>query len=279
MATENSDRLNSVFVGIDVAIAKKKRLPVSVCKFIKGRLTPLPLRGEFKKPPSGRGNKSGLEPENRKQFASDVVIWMAKLCRKMSLRIKRIAIDAPSDYCNPHLERRLAEQALDKAGIRCFTTPTKEIFEKKVSEAITHFATGGKESRMPNANQVWMLVGFDLFIALRDAGYECVETYPQAIVRELHCSSRHKSTAQGLKGQIERTASVLGYSEKELESLLNGMGFGSRHDRLDALLSAWVASLPPEKTKVFGQLPNDAIVVPDMAALETAKTMQSSEKS
>ncbi len=45
------------FVGIDVAFAKNKVLPVSVCIRPAGRpLDILPLRVLFQKPPAGRGD-------------------------------------------------------------------------------------------------------------------------------------------------------------------------------------------------------------------------------
>ena len=50
------------FVGIDVAFAKNKVLPVSVCLRPKGRpLDILPLRVSFEKPPAGRGNVLALD--------------------------------------------------------------------------------------------------------------------------------------------------------------------------------------------------------------------------
>lgn len=260
----------SVYIGIDVAFAKKKRLPISVCEIIDGQFTALRLRREFDKPPAGRGNKAALDESQVKEYAELVVQWVRKLQKKQSLSVVQIAIDAPSNYCLPHLTRRLSEQALDKAGISCFATPTKTQFDEKISNSLEHLKLGGKLSRLPNANQLWMLVGFALFDALTTAGFDCVETYPQAIVHELKCSSQHKSTSEGLKGQIERVGAVLGYSKKELTALLATMGYGSRHDKLDALLSAWVASLPKEHRKVFGAEPDDAIVVPNMDAIGEA---------
>lgn len=264
---KSSKREEKVYVGIDVAFAKKKRLPVSVCKFVDGRLMPLTLRKESDKPPAGRGNKAALEGAERREYADQVVEWLQELARKQSLHVEQIAIDAPSDFCAPNLTRRLSEQALDKAGISCFATPTKNQFDEKICVSKEHLSTGGKLSRLPNANQLWMLVGFALFEALKAAGFGCIETYPQAIVHELKCSGKHKSTADGLKDQIERVAPILGYSRKELTELLGQMGFGSQHDKLDALLSAWIASLPSEHRKIFGVAPDDAIVVPNMEAI------------
>ena len=69
---------------------------------------------------------------------------------------------------------------MDNAGISCFTTPDAEQFERIREKALAHLRGGGAENRLPHANQLWMLVGFELFSALGQI-WECRETYPQAI--------------------------------------------------------------------------------------------------
>src|SRR5262245_1417384 len=109
------------FLGIDVAFAKKKVLPVSVCIRPAGRpLDILPLRVSFEKPPAGRGNVLALDEAVRRQFAEAVLAWIEKLARDKRLRVWRIAIDAPSDYCRDASGRRAAERSLDESGISCF---------------------------------------------------------------------------------------------------------------------------------------------------------------
>lgn len=250
------------FVGIDVAFAKGKPLPVSVCvKREAASLDNLPLRVAFEKPPVGRGNVQALDEAVRRQFAEDVLAWLEKLERVKHLTIRRIAIDAPSDYCRDASGRRAAERAMDAHGISCFATPTEARFQEKVEQARKHLANGGKPSRLPNANQLWMLVGFELFRTLKRR-YECIETYPQAIVHELKCAARHKSTGQGLQSQIDEAAKLLGISATEMRARLLAMGYGSVHDRLDAFLSAWVAHLEETERKAFGTPPDDVIWVP-----------------
>jgi predicted nuclease with RNAse H fold len=262
-------QIREVFVGIDVAFAKNKRLPICVCEVRDRRLTPLALRNNFDPPPAGFGNRATLQLGPPNQFATSLVEWLSELQEHMGLKIKRIAIDAPSDYCQPGLPRRLSEQALDKHGISCFATPTKQHFEEKISAAVKHLQSGKTEATIPNANQLWMLVGFALFNTLRNNGYDCIETYPQAIVQAMNCSGPHKSTVEGFSAQLDCAAKFTGHSSPDaFQKQLVAMGFGSRHDKLDAFLSAWVASLPPNHRKVFGTEPNDAIVVPDMAAIE-----------
>jgi predicted nuclease with RNAse H fold len=276
---KSSPQTRGVFVGIDVACAKKKRLPICVCEVRDKKLTPLPLRTAFAKPPAGFGNKAALQAATRKEFATAVTDWLRKLETDMGITVQRIAIDAPSDYCDARLTRRLSERALDRAGIRCFTTPTRKQFDEKIRAALAHLQAGGTEAKMPNANQIWMLVGFALFDALKKAGYDCVETYPQAIVHELQCCAKHKSTDEGFTGQIESAAKATGHSStNNFQKVLITMGYGQRHDKLDALLSSWVASLPPSKEKLYGSKPNDAIVVPNMAAIEKASIRNGASK-
>src|SRR5690242_6349184 len=111
------------FVGIDVAFAKKKLLPLSVCIRVNGKgLDILPLRVSFEKPPAGRGNVMALDEQVRRQFAEDVLAWIVKLERLNRLTVRRIAIDAPSDFCRDASGRRAAERSMDEHGISCFAT-------------------------------------------------------------------------------------------------------------------------------------------------------------
>jgi len=261
--TQNmNENQRDAFVGIDVAFAKKKVLPVSVCTSGLGsKIDILPLRVAFEKPPVGRGNVAALDVKVREEFAAEVHAWLAKLEQKKGLTIRRIAIDAPSNYCCHASGRRASEAALDSEGISCFATPTKKEFQAKIEASRKFLTDGGKPSRLPNANQLWMLVGFELFRTLR-LKYECIETYPQAIVHALKCATHHKSTVQGLQSQLDEAAKLLGVTATDLRAKFAVMGYGSTHDRLDAFLSAWVASLDESKRKAFGAPPDDAIWVP-----------------
>src|SRR5207245_430551 len=111
---------------------------------------------------------------------------------------------------------------LDSDGISCFATPTEKEFEAKIGASRKFLADGGKASRLPNANQLWMLVGFELFRTLEHR-YECIETYPQAIVHALKCASRHKSTAEGLQSQLDEAAKLIGVTTTELRAKLLAM--------------------------------------------------------
>jgi len=249
-----------VYVGIDVAYAKRKRLPICVGKRNGAALDVLPLRDSFPKPPAGRGNIAALSEVECKTFAKAVAVWLRKLEDEKGLDIKRIAIDAPRNHAVGH--RRCAECAMDELGINCFTTPTKAEFDEKINKTRTHLDAGGEEAKMPNANQLWMLVGFALFRALEKT-YDCIEVFPQAIVRAIGCKGEHKSTAAGREEQVKRFAKASGKRPSEVTASLSTMGFASQHDRLDACLAAWVASLPPNMLIACGRPPDDVIWMPD----------------
>lgn len=110
-----------------------------------------------------------------------------------------------------------------------------------------------------------MLFGFELFASLRNGlQAEIMEVYPFAIVRALVPTCEHKSTEQGYQDQLVAVAARTGWEPQKLEARLKATVPGSRHDRLDAFMAAWTASLPPEKRHTFGDArrPDDAIWVP-----------------
>jgi len=110
-----------------------------------------------------------------------------------------------------------------------------------------------------------MPFGFELFLALRrvlDA--EVIEVYPFAIVRALLPSCEHKSTEQGYRDQLSAVADCTGWEPQRLEAQLKASVPGSRHDRLDAFMAAWVATLAPERRRALGDglRPDDSIWIP-----------------
>jgi hypothetical protein len=110
-----------------------------------------------------------------------------------------------------------------------------------------------------------MRFGFELFAQLRSRlRAEVIEVYPFAIVRALLPACAHKSTEQGYRDQLEAVAARTGWEPQRLEETLKATVAGTRHDRLDAFMAAWIASLPRERRRAFGdgQRPDDAIWVP-----------------
>lgn len=258
--------MDEAYVGIDVAFAKRKRLPLVVCVRRGNALHPLPLRTARALPPVGEGNARILDGNTVDQFARDTVAYLRSIESEFCIKIRRVAIDAPSDPRSPGTSRRSAEIELDRRQIRCFTTPALAQFETIRLRAMDHLAHGGTESTLPAANQLWMLVGFALFRELRPA-WECLEVFPQAIARVLGVGRVHKSKGDGLKAQLRAAARHTSWPgaavvDTAITGHLAAIGYGSRHDRLDAYLAAWVASLDRAKRKALGEPPNDVIWVP-----------------
>ena len=95
-----------------------------------------------------------------------------------------------------------------------------------------------------------MLVGFALFKRLRQE-WDCLEVFPQAIVHAMGVAGAHKSSDRGYEGQLAAAARNTGVTISQLASELKTACFGSRHDRLDAYLSAWVAALDSHERRAF----------------------------
>lgn len=252
------------FVGIDVAFAKRKRLPVAVVRRDAERLLPWRLaeRG-VPAPPRGSGNVATLDDALLTRYADAVADYLRGLEVHFGFTIRRIGIDAPSEPRLDAVARRLAEVALDARQISCFTTPCVSqiaTIRRKVGE---HLASGGTESHLPHANQLWMLVGFALFERLRQT-WECLEVFPQATVAILGASAVHKTKVQGFVAQQTAVARRTGWPDPEqvLANPFRGFVWGPPHDGLDAYTAAWIAALEPAERQALGEPPHDAIWVP-----------------
>jgi hypothetical protein len=240
------------FCGIDVACAKGKRLPIAVCVKRTDGLKSLPLRSFSGLPPRGMGNRNALSPDVRRAFCAETRAYLAEVERAFDVRISRVAIDAPRAPAQSG--RRQAERAMDRLGISCIATPNREQFARLEVVANQHLLAGGSESRIPGANQIWMLVGFSLFVELQN-WYPCIEVFPNAIVNALVPGVVHKSRADGLTIQTQAIATAAEWNPSELALV----SYGSRHDKLDALMSAWIASLPDAQRIAHGDGGDDTI--------------------
>lgn len=247
--------------GIDVAFAKGKPLPIVVCRTRGGVVEPLPLKRAKAMPPRGRGNALALEPEVRETFAEETAAYLHAVEEEFELRIERIAIDAPSDPKQSGSARRACEREMDRQNISCITTPDAEQFDSICARGKAHLASGGSQARLPGANQIWMLIGFALFERLR-RDWECLEVFPQAIARTLRASDVHKRKPEGQLAQLTAAARHTGWPSPPTLAALDGIGYGDRHDRLDAYLASWIASLPESQREPAGVPPNDAIWLP-----------------
>ena len=262
------------YVGIDVKIQEGSRLPVTICTWKGKILAPLPLkaRRDFL-PPQGMGNSHVLKDPVTRNFAECALEYVESITRSEGLEVACIAIDAPSDYRQPDLPLREAEAALDRDNIQFFKTPSLDDFmhiRKKVQD---HFKAGGQKSRVPHANQLWMLAGFALFRSFEKLA-ECREIYPQATMQILRAANMHKSTSIGLNTQIEAISRHTGWPTGDPdEPSLDDICFGSRHDKLDAYSAAWIAALDVDQLKAFGKSPDDVIWVPDPDLLPKKTTV------
>jgi predicted nuclease with RNAse H fold len=252
----------AAFAGIDVAFAKGKRLPIVVCVREGSRLVPLLLR-DFREalPPRGRGNRIALDPKAVNVFALEALEYLRAVEKAYDLRLQRIAIDAPSCYKREGIVRRAAEVAMDKQRISCFATPNRKQFDEIKNKVRLHLDSGLPENRMPHANQLWMLVGFALFEVLKEY-YDCIEVFPQAIANALQAGKVHKSKSEGISRQLTAVANHSGWPLDQERMGLSKIAFGSMHDKLDAYLSAWVASLSSEDCFACGVEPSDVIWLP-----------------
>jgi hypothetical protein len=265
--------MNEAFVGIDVACAKGKLLPICVGIRAGNRFVPLSLRGR-RHPPRSAGNKAALDAAWCRGFADEVVAYLRDVEREHDVSITRIGIDAPSAPRSDGASVRASERGLGAAGISFFKTPSREDLEKNFAEAATYVASTRDETRMPHANTIWMRVGFALFDALRPR-WECIEVYPQATVRGLVAAgalpegSAHKSLGKTPLVQLQACSRYSGWPLEESARETRRIGYGALHDRVDAYLAAFTAALPPEQRVHYGNPPHDAIWAPAFDGLST----------
>jgi hypothetical protein len=252
-----------IYLGIDVACASNKRLPI--CAVTLGsKIEPLEIRWPLLRLiPRGRGNREITEVAPFRDAARDVARAIAQIAREMGWCIQRIAIDAPA--APPKAGARVSEAELGRCGLSSFRTPAEPDWAGIRETCIRHLDADGALARLPHANKIWMMFGFELFASLREeSAAEVIEVYPFAIVRALLPSCEHKSMEQGYRAQLAAVAARTGWDPGRLEQRLKGSVSGSRHDRLDAFMAAWVASLPPGGRRPYGdaQQPDDSIWVP-----------------
>jgi predicted nuclease with RNAse H fold len=249
-----------IFIGIDLAYAKNKQLPLCIATLQRGQLVPIETASMMlPEIPRGRGNVGALETEQVMHFAQAVMNFLKAVELQIAGRIVAIAIDAPSSYSADG--RRKCEQAMDARGISCFATPTRKKFDEIRQKVQLHLNAGGPENRLPHANQLWMLVGFALFDVLGKQ-YRCLEVFPQAIARVLGSADVHKFKKSGVENQLTAIADQTGWDRQALQSMLSKCVPGPLHDQVDAFMCAWVASLYPDGLEACGEPPDDVIWIP-----------------
>lgn len=251
----------SVFIGIDVACAQGKRLPICV---VDACLRPLAIPGHLAAlVPRGLGNREVASEFAFREAAHSVVAAVDHILDELDWKVERIAIDAPA--APPLTGLRLADGELGRRGLPYFRTPAVENWSVIRSKCRSHLASGASLASLPFGRMLWMLFGFELFTSFRNKlGVEVIEVYPFAIVRALLPDCEHKSTAAGYGRQLEAVAARTGWQPQALETALRLAVAGNRHDRLDSFMAAWVASLPRETRLAYGdgEQADDAIWVP-----------------
>ncbi|HEY5105697.1 MAG TPA: DUF429 domain-containing protein [Caulobacteraceae bacterium] len=264
-----------VFIGIDVACAKDRRLPVCFALRRDGRLEPAELRRALlDRIPRGTGNREVALAAPYAEKTRAVAAAIAGISREMGWRVERIAVDAPA--APGRQGGRRCEIDLFGAGLSAFKTPSVDEWPGVLAACRAHLSGGVPLARLPHANKVWMLYGFELFAALRTS-FEVIEVYPFAIARALLPIHAHKSTEEGYRLQLAAIAAATGWAPDALEVRLRRTVAGSRHDRLDAFMAVWVASLPTALLRAFGDAsdPNDAIWTPLPASRDSPHARRS----
>ncbi len=253
----------SVYIGIDVACSVGKRLPICVVSGgypLIPLMIPKHLAGLI---PRGVGNKEITAAAPFHEAAGGVVSAINRIAIERGWQIKRIAVDAPA--APPATDSRTSENELGRLGLSSFRTPPASAWAGIREKCANHLGLGGSAATLPHANKIRMLFGFELFACL-NSGFraEVIEVYPFAIVRALLPACKHKSTEKGYRDQLAAVSARTGWEPQRLEARLKATVPGSRHDRLDAFMAAWVASLPVRGRRAFGnaQRPDDAIWVP-----------------
>lgn len=252
-----------VFIGVDVSCALKKRIPIVFAVEREGRLLPLPVRYLPMKAPYGHGNRYVIEHQRNLDYAKAVRDYVLEVCEYFGVQAKRIGVDSPLRPRSEALDYRIAERALNQAGISCYKTPSASEFEGIKAKARQHLANGGELQRVPHAMQLWMLAGIE--IAREMATIAPVrEVFPQANIRLLMPNAPHKSGHGVPLLQLQELAKQTGWPRTHEEwQALQQISAGGTHDQVDAYSAAWVASLPDRDIDVFGDIQqHDAIWVP-----------------
>jgi hypothetical protein len=259
-----------VFIGIDVACAKGKYLPLVICSKENGRLIPFPLANYPIKPPRGLGNALTLHEKVNQAFANDAASYIETICDAFHLNPVRIGIDSPLRPRDNILKRRLAEQALDGSGISCYTTPSSDDFEVIKAKGIAHVQADKPIQNLPHAHQIFMLLGFALNERLSKAA-ECIEVYPHVTVKQLGFADIHKSKGNQAELQLSAMSHYTGWPRNNDDwEQAGNMCLGPMHDRVDAYSAAWVASLSEQERICFGDPEKgDAIWIPKVKPINS----------
>lgn len=234
-----------VYMGIDVAVATSKRLPICVLD-TRGHIVP----ARWKKIERGPGNRALIANRNlAKEWADRVAEAIRVELEQGHLECQVIMVDAPSAPAQKG--RRQCEEELKNAGVSFFQTPPLEEFE-------SWYKLSPKDNtHIPNANRIWMLAGLELFKALKRTfpAAHVLETYPEAIA--------HAYGKSGNQEKLAILAAELPSTIGDLWPELRRAIWGSCKDVLDAALCALTAAMWAKgQVRCWGREPGEAIYVP-----------------
>ena len=138
----------SVYVGIDVASATGKRLPICV---VSAGLPLMPLvipRSLAALIPRGVGNREISAQGPFEEAAREVALSIDRIADEMGWRIERIAIDAPA--APPMTGSRASEVELGRCGISSFRTPSTSAWVGIIEKCAEHLRGDGSAATLPS---------------------------------------------------------------------------------------------------------------------------------
>ena len=141
-----------IYVGIDVACALGKRLPICFAA-AGGALTPLEIPSYLASAmPRGLGNKELISVTPYRDAARKVVCTISQIAKEMAWRIDRVAVDAPA--APPATSSRLSEVELGRLGVSSFRTPVASDWVGIREKCGFHLRSGGGTASLPYANKI-----------------------------------------------------------------------------------------------------------------------------
>ena len=213
--------------------------------------------------PRGVGNREITAVAPFQEAALGVAGSINRVAVEMGWHVERAAVDAPA--APPAANSRASEDELGRLGLSSFRTPAASAWDGIKQKCVEHLGSGGSTATLPHANKIWMLFGFELFSSLRaglrDRGHRGISVcYRPGIAIRL----RAQVDGAGLSGSARRGRRPHRVETAGSRSQATATVPGSRHDRLDAFMAAWVATLPREQRRAIGDArqPDDAIWVP-----------------
>lgn len=243
---------NSLYVGIDLAIAKSKRLPVCFASDTTGSFDVINWKelhrdGRISDLPKGPGNARMFCDTCLEEWAKNICDHLRAVSLVTRQEIAVIAIDAPAAFPAAQGTRK-CEQVLLEKDVPFFRTPCQGKWNEIKERFDEHRIDNRSLSEMPYANMLWMRAGEVLFRQARGI-FGCakvIETYPHAILTRLLDGMMKKSSPEGhnsIKAALWKHVRAGPAPAERVTAWLKNQGYGAYHDRLDAMLCAWVAYL------------------------------------